>query len=46
LPTVTSMLNNLIEKGLINHEKYEYVELTKEGKRIAKRCLPSTCYLS
>jgi len=36
LPTVTSMLNNLIEKGLINHEKYEYVELTKEGKRIAK----------
>lgn len=36
LPTVTSMLNNLVEKGLINHEKYEYVELTKEGKRIAK----------
>ena len=36
LPTVTSMLNNLVEKGLINHEKYEYVELTKKGKRIAK----------
>ena len=36
LPTVTSMLNNLVERGLINHEKYEYVELTKEGKRIAK----------
>ncbi|MEA1970928.1 MAG: metal-dependent transcriptional regulator, partial [Thermodesulfobacteriota bacterium] len=36
LPTVTSMLNNLVERGLINHEKYEYVELTKEGKRLAK----------
>ena len=36
LPTVTSMLNNLVERGLINHEKYEYVELTREGKRIAK----------
>ena len=36
LPTVTSMLNNLVERGLINHEKYEYVELTKKGKRIAK----------
>jgi len=36
LPTVTSMLNNLAGKGLVNHEKYEYVELTKKGKRIAK----------
>ncbi|MCD6153740.1 MAG: metal-dependent transcriptional regulator [Syntrophobacterales bacterium] len=36
LPTVTSMLNNLAEKGLVNHEKYEYVELTKKGKRIAR----------
>ncbi|MBN2538464.1 MAG: metal-dependent transcriptional regulator [Deltaproteobacteria bacterium] len=35
LPTVTSMLNNLVENGLINHEKYEYVELTKKGNRIA-----------
>lgn len=36
LPTVTSMLNTLSERGLINHEKYEYVELTAKGKRIAK----------
>ncbi|MBW2595409.1 MAG: metal-dependent transcriptional regulator [Deltaproteobacteria bacterium] len=36
LPTVTSMLNNLVERGLINHEKYEYVELTKKGAHIAK----------
>lgn len=36
LPTVTSMLNTLGQRGLINHEKYEYVELTKKGERIAK----------
>ena len=28
MPTFTSMLNNLVERGLINHEKHEYVELT------------------
>ncbi len=36
LPTVTSMLNNLVEQDLINHKKYESVELTKKGKRIAR----------
>ena len=36
LPTVTSMLNALAGRGLVNHEKYEYVELTAKGKRIAK----------
>jgi len=36
LPTVTSMLNNLVERNLVNHEKYEHVELTGEGRRIAK----------
>jgi len=36
LPTVTSMLNTLAQRGLVNHEKYEYVELTTKGKRIAK----------
>jgi len=36
LPTVTSMLNTLIQKGLVNHEKYEYVELTGEGSKIAQ----------
>jgi len=36
LPTVTSMLSKLAEKDFINHEKYEYVELTKKGKRIAR----------
>lgn len=36
LPTVTSMMGTLAQRGLINHEKYEYVELTKKGRRIAK----------
>lgn len=36
LPTVSSMLNTLVKKGLIIHEKYEYVELTAKGERIAK----------
>ena len=36
MPSVTSILNTLIKKGLVNHEKYEYVELTPEGLRIAK----------
>ena len=36
LPTVTSMLNTLSKRGLIYHEKYEYVELTAEGERIAE----------
>ena len=36
LPTVTSMVNNLVERNLVKHEKYEHVELTDEGQRIAK----------
>ena len=36
LPTVTSMMGTLAQRGLINHEKYEYVELTTKGKHIAK----------
>jgi len=36
LPTVTSMLKNLVEMNLVNHQKYEHVELTKKGRRIAK----------
>ena len=33
--SVNIALNVLADKGLIIHEKYGYVELTKEGKRIA-----------
>ncbi|MBF0202042.1 MAG: metal-dependent transcriptional regulator [Desulfamplus sp.] len=34
--SVTNMLKNLAEKGLINYEPYGYITLTDEGKRIAK----------
>jgi DtxR family Mn-dependent transcriptional regulator len=37
LPSVTSMLNTLVRRGLINHEKYEYVELTSEGMKLARK---------
>ncbi len=31
MPTVSSMLKNLNSRGLVHYEKYEYVELTKDG---------------
>lgn len=34
MPTVTSMLKTLSEKGMIDHEKYEYLELTGKGSDI------------
>ena len=39
MPSVTSMLNNLAKKNLINHEKYEYVELTSDGLKMAQETL-------
>ncbi len=36
MPTVTSMLRNLNERGLVNYEKYEYVELTKNGADVGQ----------
>ena len=36
MPTVTSMLKNLDKKGLVDYEKYEYVELTQEGRQVGK----------
>ena len=35
-PSVASALNNLSRNQLIIHERYGYVELTPEGKRVAK----------
>ena len=34
MPTVTSMLKTLNNRGLVNYEKYEYVELTKDGAKV------------
>jgi len=36
MPTVTSMLKALRERGLVYYEKYEYVELTDEGTDVGR----------
>jgi len=36
MPTVTSMLKSLNDRSLVDYEKYEYVELTDEGKEVGK----------
>jgi len=36
MPSVTSMLKTLSERGLVNYEKYEYVFLTDAGIAIGK----------
>ncbi len=37
MPSVTSMLKGLGSRGLINYEKYEYVELTDKGADIGRK---------
>jgi DtxR family Mn-dependent transcriptional regulator len=36
MPTVSSMLKNLNDRGLVNYEKYEYVEITRSGANVGK----------
>jgi DtxR family Mn-dependent transcriptional regulator len=36
MPTVSSMLKTLNDRGMVNYEKYEYVELTKDGADVGK----------
>ena len=36
MPTVSSMLKALNDRGLVNYEKYEYIELTKAGAKVGK----------
>ena len=36
MPTVTSMLKALSGRGMVNYEKYEYVELTDEGADVGR----------
>jgi DtxR family Mn-dependent transcriptional regulator len=36
MPTVTSMLRTLKDRGLVDYEKYEYVELTRNGADIGR----------
>ncbi len=40
MPSVTAALQKLSDKGLINYQKYGYIELTLEGEKIANEvCL-------
>lgn len=36
MPTVTSMLKTLRERGLVNYQKYEYVDLTRAGTKVGR----------
>ena len=36
MPTVSSMLKTLRSRGLVHYEKYEFVELTKNGADVGK----------
>ncbi len=36
MPSVSSMLKTLSDRGLVKYEKYEYVELTKDGANVGK----------
>lgn len=36
MPTVTSMLKTLSQRGLVHYEKYEYVELTHDGADVGR----------
>ena len=36
MPTVTNMLKTLSDKGFIDYEKHEYLELTKKGLQVGK----------
>jgi DtxR family Mn-dependent transcriptional regulator len=36
MPTVTNMLKTLNEKGFIDYEKHEYLELTKKGLKVGR----------
>lgn len=37
MSSVATGVRFLAEKGLVNHEKYGYIELTREGVRVAKQ---------
>jgi DtxR family Mn-dependent transcriptional regulator len=36
MPSVSSMLKTLSDRGLVYYEKYEYIELTKSGTRVGQ----------
>jgi len=36
MPTVTNMLKTLNDRGLVDYERYEYLELTDQGEHVGK----------
>jgi len=36
MPSVSSALSVLKKKGLVNYEKYDYVELSQKGRKVAR----------
>jgi DtxR family Mn-dependent transcriptional regulator len=45
MPTVTSMLKTLSKRKLVDYEKYEYLELTDNGRAIGKEIHRRHCVL-
>ena len=45
MPTVTNMLKTLSKRELINYEKYEYLELTEDGRDIGREIHRRHCVL-
>jgi len=45
MPTVTSMLKTLSKRELVDYEKYEYLELTDNGRAIGKEIHRRHCVL-
>jgi len=37
MPSVVAAVKSLTKKGLVNHERYGYIELTEEGVQVAKQ---------
>jgi DtxR family Mn-dependent transcriptional regulator len=35
-PSVSQMVDRLVEVGLVTHDKYQHIALTQKGRRIAK----------
>lgn len=35
-PSVSEMVDRLVDNGLVTHDKYQRIELTAKGRRIAK----------
>jgi len=35
-PSVSEMVDRMVEKGLVSHDKYQHIALTTKGRRIAK----------